>query len=156
RAVIMGVNNAASFAYLAGNAGNGSDPQPPGIIVAAGAQILTPQDKPLSAQPDPGLPAPLGSFNITQTQDPTNPKPDKIGKDTNFRGLTIFNNIIYYTKGSGGNGINTLYFVDTSGFDAQQRPLACPTNGSGLPSRFATLPTAPISYDASLLPTKGV
>ena len=44
-----------------------------------------------------------------------NKKPDKIGKDTNFRGLTIFNNVLYYTKGSGGNGINTVYFVDTTG-----------------------------------------
>jgi len=156
RAVILNVANGASFAYLAGNAGNGADPQPTGVIVAAGAQILTPQDKPLNAQPDPGLPTPLGSFNITQTQDPLHPKPDKIGKDTNFRGLTIFNNVVYYTKGSGGNGINTLYFVDTSGFDAQQRPLACPTNGSGLPNPLATLPTSPISYNAGLLQTKGV
>jgi hypothetical protein len=156
RAVIINVNNHASFAYLSGNAGNGADPQPNGVIVGAGAQILTPQDKPLNAQPDPGLPTPFGSFSITQTQDPAKPKPDKIGKDTNFRGLTIFDNVVYYTKGSGGNGINTLYFVDTSGFDAQQRPLACPTNGSGLPSPLATLPTAPISYNAADLQTKGV
>jgi hypothetical protein len=154
--VILNINNGASFAYLAGNAGNGADPQPNGIIVGAGAQILNPQDKPLSQQVDPGLPTPLGSFNITQTQDPAKPKPDKIGKDTNFRGLTIFNNVVYFTKGSGGNGINTLYFVDNSGFDAQQRPLACPTNGSGVPRPLATLPTAPISYNAGLLATKGV
>ncbi len=154
RAVIMHVNNGARFAYLSGNAGNGADPQPNGIIVGAGAQILAPQDKPLSQQVDPGLPTPLGSFNIVQV--PANKKPDKIGKDTNFRGLTIFNNVVYYTKGSGGNGINTVYFVDTSGFDAQQRPLACPSSGSGLPSPLATLPTAPISYDAADLQTKGV
>jgi hypothetical protein len=156
RAAILNSGNGASFAYLSGNAGNGGDPQPNGIIVGAGAQILTPQDKPLSQQVDPGLPTPVGSFNITQTQDPAKPKPDKIGKDTNFRGLTIFNNVVYFTKGSGGNGINTLYFVDTSGFDGQQRPLACATNGSGLPNPLATLPTAPINYDANNLQTKGV
>ena len=36
---------------------------------------------------------------------------DKTGKDTNFRGLTIHNNVIYLTKGSGGNGVNTVYFI---------------------------------------------
>ena len=40
---------------------------------------------------------------------------DKPGKDTNFRGLTIFNNTLYVTKGSGGNGINTVYQVGSAG-----------------------------------------
>jgi hypothetical protein len=40
---------------------------------------------------------------------------DKPGKDTNFRGLTIFNNTLYVTKGSGGNGINTVYQAGTAG-----------------------------------------
>jgi hypothetical protein len=40
---------------------------------------------------------------------------DKPGKDTNFRGMTIFNNTLYITKGSGGNGINTVYQVGTPG-----------------------------------------
>ena len=38
---------------------------------------------------------------------------DKPGKDTNFRGLTIFNNTLYVSKGSGGNGINTVYQAGT-------------------------------------------
>src|SRR5215469_14635678 len=33
---------------------------------------------------------------------------DKPGKDTNFRGITIFGNTLYLSKGSGGNGINTV------------------------------------------------
>ena len=53
----------------------------------------------------------MGSFSITQLGF----KPDKIGKDDNFRGLTIFNNVLYFSKGSGGNGVNTVYFVDTTG-----------------------------------------
>ena len=113
--------------YAAGNAGNGSNPQPNGIILGAGAQILTPQVNPLVAQ-SPGLPTPVGSFNITELGD----TPDKIGKDTNFRRLSIFNNVIYYTKGSGGNGVNTVYFVDTSGSNSNGNPLACP-DGTGLP-----------------------
>jgi hypothetical protein len=40
---------------------------------------------------------------------------DKPGKDTNFRGMTIFNNTLYITKGSGGNGINTVYQVGSTG-----------------------------------------
>ncbi len=40
---------------------------------------------------------------------------DKPGKDTNFRGLTIFNNTLYVAKGSGGNGINSVYQVGSAG-----------------------------------------
>jgi hypothetical protein len=40
---------------------------------------------------------------------------DKPGKDTNFRGITIFNNTLYVSKGSGGNGINTVYQVGSAG-----------------------------------------
>ncbi|MGB0063372.1 MAG: hypothetical protein WBP85_02920, partial [Terracidiphilus sp.] len=40
---------------------------------------------------------------------------DKPGKDTNFRGETIFNNTLYVAKGSGGNGINTVYQLGTAG-----------------------------------------
>ena len=40
---------------------------------------------------------------------------DKPGKDTNFRGITIFNNTLYVAKGSGGNGINTVYQAGTAG-----------------------------------------
>jgi hypothetical protein len=151
RAAILNDNNGASLLYTAGNAGNGGNPQPDGVIVGAGAQILTAENKRLSAQPDPGLPTPVGSFSITQLGF----KPDKVGKDTNFRGLTIFSNVVYYTKGSGGNGINTVYFVDTTGFDGNGNPLACP-HGVGIPAPTATLPTDPIVYNASLLQTLGV
>jgi hypothetical protein len=56
---------------------------------------------------------------------------------------------VYYTKGSGGNGINTVYFIDTTGN-------ACPTGGVGLPQPGATLPTTGIAYNAALLQTEGV
>jgi hypothetical protein len=150
RAAILNNKDGANFIYTVGNAGNGGNPQPNGIIVGAGAQILTAERKPLVAQ-DPGLPTPVGSFNVTEL----GLKADKIGKDTNFRGLSIFNNVIYTTKGSGSNGINTVYFIDTTGFDSTGKPLACPT-GVGLPGASATLPTAPIFYDATKLQTLGV
>jgi hypothetical protein len=136
---------------MAGNAGNGGNPQPNGVIIGAGAQIETPDFGSLANQADPGLPTPVGSFNIIQLGDTV----DKIGKDTNFRGLTVFNNVVYLTKGSGGNGVNTVYFIDTSGVDTLGRPLACP-NGVGLPAAGATLPSQPIAYYSAALQKAGV
>ena len=77
-----------------------------------------------------GLPTPVASFNVTQLGDAA----DKVGKDDNFRGMTLYNNVLYVTKGSGGNGVNTVYFVDTTG-------TACPTTGVGLPVANAPLPS---------------
>jgi hypothetical protein len=139
-------NDNANLVYMAGNAGNGTQtPQPVGVIISTGAQMLTPSTEPEVNQ-NPGTPTAVGSFNITQLND----KVDKIGKDTNFRGLTIFNNVVYYTKGSGGNGVNTVYFIDTTGS-------ACP-NGVGLPVAGASLPTSPLAYNtsASVIQTDGL
>jgi hypothetical protein len=52
---------------------------------------------------------------------------DKPGKDTNFRGLTIFDDTLYVAKGSGGNGINTVYQLGTSG--TLPTPSNAPTGG---------------------------
>ena len=54
-------------------------------------------------------------FSIAQP--PLNNPADKTGKDDNFRGLTLtrFNNTIVITKGSGSNGIDTVYQVGVSG-----------------------------------------
>ncbi|MBV9125850.1 MAG: hypothetical protein JO112_21065, partial [Planctomycetes bacterium] len=57
-------------------------------------------------------------FSVAQTNPLTNQPygpADKTGKDDNFRGLTIFNNTVYVTKGSGGNGIDTVYQVGSGG-----------------------------------------
>lgn len=40
---------------------------------------------------------------------------DKTGKDANFRGLINYNNTLYTTKGSGSNGVNSVYQVNPSG-----------------------------------------
>jgi hypothetical protein len=145
RAAILNNTSGANFFYTAGNAGNGSNPQPAGIILGAGAQFLTPASTPEEAQ-SPATPTPLASFNITQLGD----KSDKIGKDTNFRGLTIFDNVLYYTKGSGSNGVNTVYFVDTTG------TVCTNTNGVGLPVPGANLPTSPLAYNPAVLLTQGL
>src|SRR5581483_2956862 len=143
RAAILSNTASANFFYTAGNAGNGSTPQPNGVILGAGAQVLSPSTSPESAQ-TPGAPTPVGSFSVTEL----GAKADKIGKDDNFRGITIFNNVLYYSKGSGGNGVNTVYFVDTTGKQ-------CP-NGIGVPAPGATLPTTGLSYNPATLQTSGL
>ena len=150
RAAVLNNANGANVYYTTGNAGNGGNPQPNGVIVGGGAQIITPSRLALAQQPDPGQPTPVGSFSISEL----GLKADKIGKDTNFRGLTVFNNVIYMTKGSGSNGVDTVYFIDTSGA-ANGNPAACP-KGSGVPSPSATLPTTPIAYNAANLQSQGV
>ena len=147
RAAILNNTAGANAIYTSGNAGNGGSQQPDGIIIGAGAQIINPETKALVAQ-NPGSPTPVGSFSITQLDDSA----DKVGKDTNFRSLTIFNNVVYTTKGSGSNGINTVYFIDTTG---QACPSTSATPGVGIPESFATLPTAGIPYDPALLQTRG-
>lgn len=144
RAAVL--NSAANLIYTAGNAGNGSNPQPDSIITGTGAQIMNAEIKAEVAQ-SPVAPTPVGSFSITEL----GLAHDKIGKDTNFRGLRIFNNVLYFTKGSGSNGVNTVYFLDTTGN-------ACTTNGVGvgLPSTTANLPISGIAYDAGLVATEGV
>ncbi len=143
RAAILNNTSGNPVYYTAGNAGNGANPQPTGILLGAAAQFI-PQVAAAEEAQNPGLPTPVGSFNITQLGQ----KADKLGKDDNFRGITVFNNVLYYTKGSGGNGVNTVYFVDTTG-------KACP-NGVGLPIAGAALPTEPLGYNPSTLATAGL
>jgi hypothetical protein len=143
RGAILNDSHGKRLLYLTGNAGNGANPQPNGVITGAGAQFADASRKAESAQ-SPGLPQPLGSFNITQLGD----KADKVGKDTNFRGIADFNNVLYFTKGSGSNGINTVYFLDTTG-------TACP-NGVGVPAPGAKLPAKPLSNSSATLQTAGV
>ncbi|WP_230474951.1 hypothetical protein [Dyella monticola] len=143
RAAIYNNLNGANVFYTVGNAGNGSNPQPDGIILGAGAQYIVPSTLPEALQ-NPTTPAPLASFSVTAL----GAKADKIGKDDNFRGITVFNKVVYLTKGSGSNGVNTVYFIDTTG-------RACP-NGVGVPGAGAALPTDPLSYNASTLQTTGL
>ena len=72
------------------------------LVNATGAELLYPGQTP---------PLPPNIEMIGRLEFGT----DKPGKDTNFRGLTIFENTLYVSKGSGGNGINTVYQVGTAG-----------------------------------------
>lgn len=143
RAAIYNNVGGANVFYTVGNAGNGANPQPNGVILGAGAQYIVPSLSPEAWQ-TPAAPTPLASFSIAVL----GAKADKIGKDDNFRGITVFNNVVYVTKGSGGNGVNTVYFVDTTG-------KACP-NGVGVPVAGAPLPTTPLAYNPSTLQASGL
>ena len=70
-------------------------------INATVASALIPPDN--SAQVDPFLQFDCASHGA----------PDKAGKDNNYRGIAEFGGALYFTKGSGGNGKNTVYTVNT-------------------------------------------
>jgi hypothetical protein len=107
RAAMKGRNG---LYYMVGNdnSGNLSKKQltttPIGIdlVNATGSELLVPNQT---------APAPPNITMIGRLQFGS----DKPGKDTNFRGMTIFQNTLYITKGSGGNGINTVYQVGGGG-----------------------------------------
>jgi hypothetical protein len=108
--------------YMVGNdnSGNLSKKQTTTTIIgeelvnSTGAELLVPGQAP----PVPPNINKIGDFEINQVIEPSTGMPfalDKAGKDNNFRGLTIFNDTLYVTKGSGGNGINTVYQVGNAG-----------------------------------------
>jgi hypothetical protein len=66
---------------------------------------------------------------FTVSQSPVSAPDDKTGKDDNFRGIRIFNNSLYVTKGSGGNGFDAVYQVNPSGGD-----YVGPNASAGLPT----------------------
>jgi PEP-CTERM motif len=101
--------------YTAGNAGNGSGTPPAAIVAGTGVQIITPGQNATPSTPGTTM---VGSFSISQVINPETGQPyppDKPGKDNNYRGETIFDNTLYVTKGSGSNGINTVYQVGNAG-----------------------------------------
>lgn len=97
--------------FMAGNANNGTG-TPANIVASTGVQAAAP------GQAAGAAPTQIGFFGIEQVTNPASGKAyasDKFGKDGNFRGLTIFNDTLYVTKGSGSNGINTVYQVGQAG-----------------------------------------
>ncbi len=117
--------------YMAGNDNNGSGTAT-NVIAATGVQIATP------GQPATTTPQEIGNFSVTQYTNPATGQPypaDKAGKDNNFRGLTIFNNTLYVTKGSGSNGFDTVYQVGSAG--------SLPTLANAATATISVLPGFP-------------
>ena len=110
------------------------------LINSTGVELLVPR-APAPVPPNIDM---IGRFSVTQYGFPA----DKPGKDDNYRGLTIHNNTLYVTKGSGGNGINTVYQVGNQGDlpDLRDAPLASVpiTILPGLWNGLAANTTAPL------------
>jgi hypothetical protein len=114
RSALLGSNG---LYYSVGNANNGSastfgpNGTNPDVTETTGLEVVTPINAATSnvAIP-PGNSAQVNP--LIQLQFGTN-KPDKAGKDNNYRGITEFGGALYFTKGSGSNGIDTVYTVPT-------------------------------------------
>jgi uncharacterized protein (TIGR03437 family) len=128
--------------YMVGNSNNGAA-TPANVVAGAGAQIATP------GQVATTMPQEIGNFNITTVINPATgtlyTTADKAGKDNNFRGLTIFNNTLYVTKGSGSNGIDTVYQVGSAG--------TLPTLATAAAAPITVLPGFPTASAKTAGPT---
>ncbi len=81
--------------YTVGNSNNGTTTAA-ALTTSTGLEVVTPGAAANSTMIDPAYASIAG---------------DKAGKDANFRGLTEFGGSLYFTKGSGSNGIDTVYTV---------------------------------------------
>jgi uncharacterized protein (TIGR03437 family) len=118
---------------MVGNSNNGSG-TPANIIATAGVQMAIPGQAPGTP------PIEVANFSLNQVINPATGLPfaaDKAGKDDNFRGLTLFNNTLYVSKGSGSNGINTVYRVGDAG--------TLPTLANAASAALTVLPGFPIT-----------
>ncbi len=139
RAIMKGEN---SLYYVAGNDNNGGlkSKQFPitqlgyNLSHSTGAELVTPGASPL-VPPANNM---LGFFVVGK---------DKPGKDTNFRGITIFDNTVYVTKGSGSNGVNTVYQVGPSG------SLPTTSNAPGTPQSTLNFSITPLPGFPPITPT---
>jgi hypothetical protein len=146
RAAILNDSYEQNIYYTAGNAGNGSGTPPVFIVNNTGVQIARPNipDTTVVGAQQGTLGAAKGfqyGYSVTQYGIPPY-SPDKSGKDDNFRGARIFNNTLYVTKGSGGNGIDTVFQVGATG--------ALPTLMTASSTQIAVLPGFPIGLAANI------
>ncbi len=141
RAALLGSNG---LYYTVGNANNGnaatfgssSNGTAPDVTETTGVEAVTPINgwsagvavpAGNSAEVNPLLQFGLGKKGAD----------DKPGKDDNFRGITEYNGALYFTKGSGSNGVQTVYTV----INAPQSPVGfVPAPNSG-PAAGNVLPT---------------
>ena len=98
--------------YTVGNANNGATNAynqgitNPDVTETTGLEVVNPLYWPTYNY------APIPSGNSEEVEPMyTSVSGDKAGKDSNFRGVTEYNGALYFTKGSGSNGIDTVYTV---------------------------------------------
>jgi PEP-CTERM motif len=168
RAAILAnnVNSTGQDEYLlAGNAGNGSGTAPTNIVNNTGVQLIAPgssnPETTVVGQQQGTVGAAKGfqyGFSVTQNN-PSTDMPygaaDKSGKDDNFRGETIFDNTLYVTKGSGSNGVNTVYQVTAPGGGLPTAATAATTQIAplpGFPTFLASTTTPPAAFPYGFYP----
>ena len=132
-----------------GNAGNGSGTEPTSIVSGTGVQTLladstSPVTYPVGTQQ--GTPGSKNGFQFGFSVASLGDAADKSGKDDNFRGLTTANGQYFVSKGSGGNGVNTVYSVTLTDGAA--------VGGAGtVPATIAPLPGFPTGLAADISET---
>jgi hypothetical protein len=113
RAALLGSNG---LYYSVGNANNGSatvfgagNMTNPDVTETTGLEVVTPINGATSSVAIP----PNNSAQVDPLIQYTfvAGKPDKPGKDNNYRGIAEFGGALYFTKGSGSNGVDTVYTV---------------------------------------------
>lgn len=109
--VFAGDNPRAAIASPGGLLMVGNSNGNTGPALTAGLQIGTPGNTATTR---------VNPFNISSVNDPATGQPytataSKIDKNNNFRGETVFNGTLYVTKGSGGQGINSVFQVGAAG-----------------------------------------
>jgi hypothetical protein len=149
--LINKINGTSTNEYLTvGNAGNGSGTEPLVLVDNTGVQASTPSvngsDQVIGMQQ--GTPGSKNGFqfgfSVTQLGDAA----DKSGKDNNYRGLAVFNNTLYVSKGSGSNGVDTVFQVGTAGTLPTPATSAATqvTILPGFPTGLASANTGPDSF----------
>jgi hypothetical protein len=104
--------------YAVGNANNGnavtfgaSNGTNPDVTETTGLEVINPINALTSSVAIPANNSVEVDPLIQYTFPPA--KADKPGKDNNYRGVTEYRGALYFTKGSGSNGIQTVYSVST-------------------------------------------
>jgi hypothetical protein len=149
----VAVNGSSASEYLlVGNAGNGSGTPPASLVANTGVQVAAvnpgnvgaPENTTVVGAQQGTSGASKGfqyGFSVTSLGYPA----DKSGKDDNFRGSTVFGNTLYVTKGSGGNGIDTVYQVGTAG--------TLPTTANATTTPITVLPGFPTGLATNISDT---
>ncbi|HVJ55568.1 MAG TPA: hypothetical protein VM689_24115 [Aliidongia sp.] len=125
RSALLGSNG---LYYTVGNANNGnaaafgpSNGTSPDVTETTGLETVFPLDSPT---PFVAVPSFLSAEVDPLLQFTFNGKADKPGKDDNFRGLTENHGALYFTKGSGSNGVDTVYTVPALPFQEDAASVA--------------------------------
>jgi hypothetical protein len=132
RSALLGSNG---LYYAVGNANNGSvskfgpNATNPDVTETTGLEVVTPID---GATSNVAIPAGNSAEVDPFIQDTFGSKLDKAGKDNNYRGVTEYGGALYFTKGSGSNGRDTVYTVSS-----------LPTVGDAASTKISIVPGFP-------------